>query len=210
MPDSRAHIFIDHLQGRYRGQRQVFNLGVRVRFGRHPESEVAFHPERDLDASSRHAELCPAEQGVAAAVGADVYLESDDELDLAEVSDTAVEEFEAPALSRDALARAGSERAAQADAYTIRDVGSSNGTYVDGELAIEAEIPLGRPVEIAFGGDGGPRVRLFIGPADRAPPPLPHGVERAHAALRRYPRAGAIGLFALLVVLAVVAWGWLV
>jgi cellulose synthase/poly-beta-1,6-N-acetylglucosamine synthase-like glycosyltransferase len=29
----------------------------RVRFGRHPECEVSFDPHRDIDASSRHAEL---------------------------------------------------------------------------------------------------------------------------------------------------------
>lgn len=30
---------------------------MRVRFGRHPECEVSFDPHRDIDASSRHAEL---------------------------------------------------------------------------------------------------------------------------------------------------------
>jgi len=32
-----------------------------VRFGRHPECEVSFDPHRDIDASSRHAELRVAE-----------------------------------------------------------------------------------------------------------------------------------------------------
>ena len=32
-----------------------------MRFGRHPECEVSFDPHRDIDASSRHAELRVAE-----------------------------------------------------------------------------------------------------------------------------------------------------
>jgi hypothetical protein len=54
-----ARIVIDHVRGTRRGKRQEFPLGARVRFGRHPENEVAFHARRDLDASSRHAELVP-------------------------------------------------------------------------------------------------------------------------------------------------------
>ncbi|WP_428262452.1 FHA domain-containing protein [Haliangium sp.] len=55
----QPRIIVDHIRGRRRGRRLVFPAGARVRFGRHPDSEVAFHPRRDLDASSRHAELCP-------------------------------------------------------------------------------------------------------------------------------------------------------
>jgi FHA domain len=55
----QARIVIDHVRGSRRGNRQEFPLGARVRFGRHPENEVAFHARRDLDASSRHAELVP-------------------------------------------------------------------------------------------------------------------------------------------------------
>lgn len=58
-----ARIVIDHVRGSRRGKRQEFPLGGRVRFGRHPQNEVAFHARRDLDASSRHAELVPAEPG---------------------------------------------------------------------------------------------------------------------------------------------------
>jgi hypothetical protein len=54
---AEARVVIDHVGGSRRGKRQVFPLGARVRFGRHPENEVAFHARRDLDASSRHAEL---------------------------------------------------------------------------------------------------------------------------------------------------------
>jgi len=54
-----ARVVIDHVRGSRRGKRQEFPLGARVRFGRHPENEVVFHPRRDLDASSRHAELVP-------------------------------------------------------------------------------------------------------------------------------------------------------
>lgn len=52
---------IDHIAGTRRGQRQELDApsvtGGRVRFGRHPDCEVAFDPHRDIDASSRHAEL---------------------------------------------------------------------------------------------------------------------------------------------------------
>lgn len=58
-----ARIVIDHVRGSRRGKRQEFPLGARVRFGRHPENEVVFHARRDLDASSRHAELGPGRGG---------------------------------------------------------------------------------------------------------------------------------------------------
>lgn len=51
-------IIIDHVRGSRRGQRQELAAATRVRFGRHPDCNVIFHPSRDLDASSRHAELC--------------------------------------------------------------------------------------------------------------------------------------------------------
>jgi pSer/pThr/pTyr-binding forkhead associated (FHA) protein len=54
-------VVIDHLAGSRRGQRQEFPADKRVRFGRHPECEVSFDPHRDIDASSRHAELRVAE-----------------------------------------------------------------------------------------------------------------------------------------------------
>lgn len=53
-----ASIVIDHVRGSRRGQRQAFAAATRVCFGRHPDCNVIFHPSRDLDASSRHAELC--------------------------------------------------------------------------------------------------------------------------------------------------------
>jgi ABC transport system ATP-binding/permease protein len=50
-------IVVDHLQGSRRGQRQEFPSGTRVSIGRHPKCDVSFDAHRDLDASSRHAEL---------------------------------------------------------------------------------------------------------------------------------------------------------
>lgn len=50
-------IVIDHLAGRRAGQRQEFDPRPRLRFGRHPDNDVAFDPHGDLDASTRHAEL---------------------------------------------------------------------------------------------------------------------------------------------------------
>ncbi|HEY4244328.1 MAG TPA: FHA domain-containing protein [Kofleriaceae bacterium] len=52
-------VVIDHVAGSRRGQRQELPADARVRFGRHPECEVSFDPHRDIDASSRHAELRP-------------------------------------------------------------------------------------------------------------------------------------------------------
>ncbi len=56
-------VVIDHLAGSRRGQRQEFAADSRVRFGRHPECEVSFDPHRDIDASSRHAELRNVDAG---------------------------------------------------------------------------------------------------------------------------------------------------
>jgi FHA domain len=50
-------IVIDHIKGSRRGQRQEFPAGARLQFGRHPKNDVSFDAHRDLDASSRHAEL---------------------------------------------------------------------------------------------------------------------------------------------------------
>jgi hypothetical protein len=59
---------IDHVAGSRRGQRQEFPApdaagSERIRFGRHPECEVSFDPHRDIDASSRHAELRSVDSG---------------------------------------------------------------------------------------------------------------------------------------------------
>lgn len=60
-------VVIDHIAGTRRGQRQELPApttnGGRVRFGRHPDCEIAFDPHRDIDASSRHAELRSLESG---------------------------------------------------------------------------------------------------------------------------------------------------
>jgi pSer/pThr/pTyr-binding forkhead associated (FHA) protein len=60
---SSPRVVIDHIAGSRRGQRQEFAAESRVRFGRHPECEVSFDPHRDIDASSRHAELRGVESG---------------------------------------------------------------------------------------------------------------------------------------------------
>jgi pSer/pThr/pTyr-binding forkhead associated (FHA) protein len=102
-------IVIDHVAGSRRGQRQEFDAAKRVRFGRHPDCEVSFDALRDIDASSRHAELRPGEQG-----------------------------------------------------WVLVDVGSSNGTYVDGRRVTELPVAAGAPILLEFG-SGGPGLRLFIG-----------------------------------------------
>ena len=137
---------IDHVAGSRRGQRQELGLGQRIRFGRHPECEVSFDPHRDLDASSRHAELRTAEEP-----------------------------------------------------WTLVDLGSSNGTYVDGQRITEAPIAPGAAVVVEFGA-GGPRVRLFIGDdaAIEALPPAPLARQRP----RWLVPAGAGSLVGVLILLA--------
>ncbi|CAN5245966.1 hypothetical protein BH11MYX1_BH11MYX1_37690 [soil metagenome] len=118
---------------------------MRIRFGRHPDCEVAFDPYRDIDASSRHAELRPVDAG-----------------------------------------------------WVLVDLGSSNGTYVDGHRVTEATVAALTTVDLLFG-PGGPRVRLFVGDdaaiAGLAPPlvdkPWPPWL----------PLAGAGGLLVVLLAL---------
>jgi pSer/pThr/pTyr-binding forkhead associated (FHA) protein len=118
-------VVIDHVAGTRRGQRQEFAATHRVRFGRHPECEVSFDPHRDIDASSRHAELRTVDAG-----------------------------------------------------WVLVDLGSSNGTYVEGHRITEATVVRGTPVAIEFG-PGGPRVRLFVGD-DREIESLPPAPVEAH------------------------------
>ena len=110
-------VVIDHIAGSRAGQRQEFSADARVRFGRHPDCEVSFDPHRDIDASSRHAEL----------------------------------------------------RVARADAtdpvsqgWVLVDLGSSNGTYVEGHRVTESKVASNVPISVEFG-PGGPRIRLFVG-----------------------------------------------
>jgi pSer/pThr/pTyr-binding forkhead associated (FHA) protein len=102
-------VVIDHVGGSRRGQRQELDPEKRVRFGRHPECEVSFDAHRDIDASTRHAEL-----------------------------------------------------RRQHDAWVLVDVGSSNGTFVDGKRVTEAPVAAGTPLTVQFGPEG-PKLRLFIG-----------------------------------------------
>ncbi|HUH00939.1 MAG TPA: FHA domain-containing protein [Kofleriaceae bacterium] len=136
---------VDHIAGSRRGQRQELPVEARLRFGRHPESDVMFDAHRDLDASSRHAEL----------------------------------RFDG-------------------EAFTLIDIGSSNGTFVDGERVGQARIQEGDPVEVEFGA-GGPRLRLFIGD-DAAVAELP-GIETSAAA----QPAGAGRWLAIVAIVAAVA-----
>jgi pSer/pThr/pTyr-binding forkhead associated (FHA) protein len=118
---SPVRVVVDHVAGSRRGQRQEFAAAARVRFGRHPECEVSFDPQRDIDASSRHAELRQVDAG-----------------------------------------------------WVLVDLGSSNGTYVDGHRVTETPVVRNVPVAVEFG-PGGPRIRLFVGDdkAIEALPPAP-------------------------------------
>lgn len=141
-------VVIDHVAGTRRGQRQEFASTAKVRFGRHPECEVSFDAHRDIDASSRHAELRPLEAG-----------------------------------------------------WVLVDVGSSNGTYVEGRRVTEALVAANAPVSVEFG-PGGPRVRLFVGDdaAVESLPPAP--IERRRIPAWVIPVAVGAIVVILLVVLA--------
>jgi pSer/pThr/pTyr-binding forkhead associated (FHA) protein len=102
-------VVIDHVSGSRRGQRQELPADARIRFGRHPDCEVSFDPHRDIDASSRHAELRKLEAG-----------------------------------------------------WVLVDLGSSNGTYVEGHRVTETQVAPAVPIAVEFG-PGGPRIRLFLG-----------------------------------------------
>lgn len=106
-------LLIEHLAGARRGERQVLELDERIRIGRHPDCDVAFDSHKDLDASSRHAEL----------------------------------------------------RRQPGGSIILRDVGSSNGTYVDGARVTMATLEPGQPLRVEFG-VGGPILRLFLGDDD--------------------------------------------
>lgn len=118
-------VVIDHIAGSRRGQRQEFSASSRIRFGRHPDCEVSFDPHRDIDASSRHAEL---------------------------------RVIETPHAS--ATEEGGARPVAQS--WVLVDLGSSNGTYVEGHRITETPVSPDVPVSIEFG-PGGPRIRLFVG-----------------------------------------------
>lgn len=87
---------------------------------------MSFDPQRDIDASSRHAELRTVDGG-----------------------------------------------------WVLVDLGSSNGTYVEGRRITETPVARNTPLSIDFG-PGGPRVRLFIGDDGEieALPPAPVEAQR--------------------------------
>ena len=151
-------VVIDHIAGSRRGQRQEFPAGSRVRFGRHPDCEVSFDPHRDIDASSRHAELRVIETPHASAT----------------------------------------EPVSQA--WVLVDLGSSNGTYVEGHRVTETPVTRNVPVSIEFG-PGGPRIRLLVGDdaTIESLPPAP--VERVERRWVVPAIAGAIVLVVLSILL---------
>lgn len=140
-------VVIDHVAGSRRGQRQELAADARVRFGRHPDCEVSFDPNRDIDASSRHAELRNIDAG-----------------------------------------------------WVLVDLGSSNGTYVEGRRITESPITPNVPVNVQFG-PGGPRLRLVVGePAVLAALP-PVVLERTRPRWLVPAIAGGLGIAVLVLAL---------
>ncbi len=145
-------VVIDHLTGARRGQRQELTAASKLTIGRHPDCDISFDLRRDIEASTRHAELC---------------------LDDGELY--------------------------------LRDIGSSNGTYVDGDRVGEVQLTQDESTEVTFG-EGGPKLSIWWhATTDGTPvPPVPPSRPFVHR-----PRAVivAIGLFCLVAGLGVaIVW----
>jgi pSer/pThr/pTyr-binding forkhead associated (FHA) protein len=151
-------VVIDHIAGSRRGQRQEFPATSRIRFGRHPDCEVSFDPQRDIDASSRHAELRVVETATSSAT----------------------------------------EQVSQA--WVLVDLGSSNGTYVEGHRVTETPVTRNVPIRIEFG-PGGPRIRLLVGDDEAVESLPPAPVERPRPRWLAPAIAGAAVLVVLVVLL---------
>jgi pSer/pThr/pTyr-binding forkhead associated (FHA) protein len=145
-------VVIDHIAGSRRGQRQEFPATSRVRFGRHPDCEVSFDPHRDIDASSRHAELRVGE----------------------------------------AQRSSATEEVSQ-QAWVLVDLGSSNGTYVEGHRVTETRVTPNIPIAIEFG-PGGPRIRLLVGDEKTIENLPPAPVEKSRPNGLVFAIAGAIAV----------------
>jgi pSer/pThr/pTyr-binding forkhead associated (FHA) protein len=63
------------------------------------------------------------------------------------------------------------ELSCEDDTYLLRDVGSSNGTWIAGEKVEQRQLSAEVAVEVEFG-KGGPRARLWLG-SDESDAPLP-------------------------------------
>lgn len=145
---------VDHVAGSRRGQRQEFPATSRIRFGRHPDCEVSFDPHRDIDASSRHAELRLGEAQ----------------------RSSATEEVGQPQA-----------------AWVLVDLGSSNGTYVEGHRVTETPVTRNVPIAVEFG-PGGPRIRLFVGDENAIENLPPAPVEKTRPKWLVFAIGGAITL----------------
>ena len=152
-------VVIDHIAGSRRGQRQELSASSRIRFGRHPDCEVSFDPQRDIDASSRHAEL--------------------------RVIDTPHASATEPV----------------SQAWVLVDLGSSNGTYVEGHRITETPVTRNVPVSIEFG-PGGPRIRLLVGDDAAIESLPPASMERTRSRWLVFAIAGAIVLVLIGIVLS--------
>ena len=101
-------VVVEILDGARSGRRLSFDAPRSLRFGRHPDNDIAFDAKADRDASSRHAEL--------------------------------------------RLVR---------DGYRLFDLGSANGTQVNGVAVSREGTVIDERVDVMFG-QAGPRCRLTV------------------------------------------------
>ena len=67
----------------------------------------------------------------------------------------------------------------------VKDLGSSNGTFVGEERITEVVLSLGEPIVVEFG-SGGPRLRIYVG-GDDTVPALPEPEEVMEETRRKLP-----------------------
>lgn len=86
-------------------------------------------------------------------------------------------------------------------AWVLVDLGSSNGTYVEGHRVTETPVTRNVPVAVEFG-PGGPRIRLFVGDESAIENLPPAPVEKSRPTWVAPAIGGAIALVVVAVLLA--------
>jgi len=86
-------------------------------------------------------------------------------------------------------------------AWVLVDLGSSNGTYVEGHRVTEMPVTRNVPIAVEFG-PGGPRIRLLVGDDSTIQNLPPAPVEKTRPKWLVAAIGGAIALLAVVIALA--------